>query len=47
MVSPISLTEDELSDVITMATVEKNPAVIRCFEKGATDATDTQFERVS
>jgi len=43
----IQIDEDELSETITMAIVEKNPAVIRCFEKGARDATDTQFEGVS
>ena len=49
----IQINEDELSDFITTAIVEKNPAVIRCFEKGvidatdATDATDTQFKGVS
>ena len=46
----IQINEAELADTITMAIVEKNPAVIRCFEKGATDATDatdTQFEGVS
>ena len=43
----IQINEDELSDTITMAIVEKNPAVIRCFEKGETDATDTQFKGLS
>jgi len=43
----IQINEDELTDTITTAIVEKNPAVIRCFEKGACDATDTQFKRVS
>ena len=43
----IQINEDELTDTITTAIVEKNPAVIRCFEKGATDATDTQFKGVS
>ncbi len=43
----MQINEDELTDTIAMAIVKKNPAVIRCFEKGATDATDTQFEGVS
>ena len=43
----IQIEEDELTDTITTAIIEKNPAVIRCFEKGVTDATDTQFEGVS
>jgi len=43
----IQINEDELTDTITMAIVEKNPAVICCFEKGVTDATDTQFKGVS
>jgi len=43
----IQISEDELTDTITTAIVEKNPAVIRCFEKGVTDATDTQFKGVS
>jgi hypothetical protein len=43
----IQINEDELSDTITMAIVEKNPAVICCFEKGVIDATDAQFEGVS
>ena len=43
----IKINEDELKDTITQAIVEKNPAVIRCFEKGVTDATDTQFKGVS
>ena len=43
----IQINEDELADTITTAIVEKNPAVIRCFEKGVTDATDTQFKGVS
>ena len=41
------INEDELADTITMAIVEKNPAIIRFFEKGARDATDTQLEDVS
>jgi len=43
----IQINDAELSDTITMAIVEKNPTVIRCFEKGAIDATDTQFKGVS
>ena len=43
----IQINEDELADTITTAIVEKNPAVIRCFKKGVTDATDTQFKGVS
>jgi hypothetical protein len=43
----IQINEDELTDTTTTAIVERNPAVIRCFEKGACDATDTQFEGVS
>lgn len=43
----IQIYEDELSDTITGAIAEKNPAVIRCFEKGECDATDTQFKGVS
>ena len=43
----IQINEDELADTITMAIVDKNPAVTRCFEKGATDATDTQLKGVS
>ena len=43
----IQIDEDELSETITMAIVDKNPAVIRCFEKGVEDATDTQFKGVS
>jgi hypothetical protein len=43
----IQIEKDELSDTITTAIVEKNPAVMRCFEKGVTDATDTKFKAVS
>ena len=43
----IHIKEAELADTITMAIAEDNPAVIRCFEKGVEDATDTQFEGVS
>jgi len=43
----IQINEDELTDTITMAIVEKNPAVIRCFEKGELDGSDTQFKGVS
>ncbi len=43
----IQINEDELADTITTAIAEKNPAVIRCFKKGVTDATDTQFKGVS
>jgi len=40
------INEDELKDTITTAIVDNNPAVIRCFEKGVIDATDTQFKGV-
>ena len=43
----IEIDEDELTDTITDAIAEKDPEVIRCFEKGVTDATDTQFKGVS
>ncbi len=42
----IQINEDELKDTITTAIVDNNPAVIRSFEKGVIDATDTQFEGV-
>ena len=43
----IKIDEDELTDTISLAIVEKNPAVIRCFEKGESDGSDTQLEGVS
>jgi len=43
----LEINEDELKDTITMAIIEKNPAVIRCFEKGETDERDTLFEGFS
>jgi hypothetical protein len=34
----VEIEKDELIDTISGAIAEKIPAVIRCFEKGATDA---------
>ncbi len=43
----MEIDEEELRDTITMAITEKNPSVIRCFEKGETDERDTLFEGFS
>ena len=43
----MQINEDELTDIITVAIIEKNPAVIRCFEKGETDERDKRFEGFS
>ncbi len=40
----VEINEGELKDIITKAITERNPEVIRCFEKGEKDGRDKLFE---
>ncbi len=40
----VEINEEELKDIISMAITERNPEVIRCFEKGEKDGRDKLFE---
>ena len=40
----VEINEGELKNIITTAIAEKNPEVIRCFEKGEEDGRDKLFE---
>ena len=40
----VEIDEDELKDIITMEINNRNPEIMRCFEKGETDGRDRLFE---